>query len=136
MKTQINNIVKGNALTAGTNYDIRKEIADKVFAENPKTLTLSYNLDGEELRFELNRYSSLSGKTQWYFGDVTAEQACRFVSNEDARKRLQSGAYEANIILEASLMLAKLCIYRRRCGRWEQIGYQGREMENKNVTIL
>lgn len=136
MKTQINTIVKGDALTAGTNYDIRKAIADKVFAENLKTLTLSYNLDGEELRFELVRHSSLSGKTQWYFGDVTAEQACRFVSNEGAKKRLQSGAYEANIILEASLMLVKLCIYRRRCDRWEQIGYQGRAMENKNVTIL
>lgn len=136
MKTQINNIVKGNALTAGTNYDIRYEIADKVFAENPKTLTLNYNLDGEELRFELDRCSSLSGKTQWYIGDVTAEQACRFVEWEGAKQRLIDGRYRAHILIDSSMIVTLWIGKRRGDGSWKEVGYQGRAMENKNVTIL
>lgn len=136
MKTQINNIVKGNALTAGTKHEVRMAIAEKVFAENPDTLTMSYNLDGEEMNFTLNHRQSLSGKTQWYFGDMTVEQACRFVECEGAKKMLMNGKYEANVVIENDMTVV-LCIYKRRGdGSWKEVGYKGRAMINKNVTIL
>lgn len=136
MKTQINNIIRGNVFTAGTNREVRMAVADKVFSENPKTLTLSYNLDGEEMIFTLYHRKSLSGKTQWYFGDVTPEQACRFVEWEGAKQRLMNGKYEANVLIESDMTIA-LCIFKQRGdGSWREVGYKGRAMENKNVTIL
>lgn len=62
MKTQINQIVNGSQFNVGTSYDVREQIAMKVFAENPQELLVKFK--GEIV--SLKRKWSASGKTSWY----------------------------------------------------------------------
>lgn len=54
---------------AGTNAAIRKEVAYKVLSENPTCL----NIESRGKQFNLERKSTLSGKTCWYEASITAD---------------------------------------------------------------
>jgi hypothetical protein len=71
MKTQINNLVKGDHRLAisGTNSKLRNSIAEKVIAENPKSITVE--LRGYTLILAANW--SKSGKSVSYFGSMPIE---------------------------------------------------------------
>lgn len=90
MKTQISNLINGTKLIrrdlshskytnagaatshigyAGTNSTLRKEIADKVIAENPNGMDIE--MFGK--KFHLDRSSSLSGKTVWFSTEINLE---------------------------------------------------------------
>ena len=71
MKTQINNLVKGNHRLGidGTNSEIRNEIAAKVISENPEKMTVLLN--GETV--ELTANWSASRKSVSYFGGISIE---------------------------------------------------------------
>lgn len=146
MKTQIKELINGAAwvkrdLTAakyagapkstsagdyaGTNYQKRLEIADKVFAENGEFMEIE--ILGQ--RLTLKRGQSCSGKTKWYSCDLTAEQvgaiSPRTFSYESA----------ANFVLNGDCT-ALINYYTRRSPRaqWKHRGWQwiGEEF----ITIL
>lgn len=54
---------------AGTNTAIRKEVANKVFAENSESI----NIDAKGKQFILKKCSTLSGKTNWYETKITGD---------------------------------------------------------------
>lgn len=64
MKTQINTLQKGNHIKgiAGTNHEIRYEVAQKVKNENPTSMTIRFC--GHEITLDYKESSS--GKSFWY----------------------------------------------------------------------
>lgn len=54
---------------AGTNYDERMEVAEKVISENPDSMVVS--ILGKT--FELEKEQSLSGKTVWYRSEISLD---------------------------------------------------------------
>lgn len=70
MKTQINTLVNGTTGIVGTDYATRKEVSEKVLAENGDTLRIE--IKGIEL--ELQRSCSCSGKSWQWSCDLTEEQ--------------------------------------------------------------
>lgn len=73
MKTQIKTLVHGTTHNitgvSGTTFEIRKEISEKVIAENPEKMTIELN--GQEI--ELTANWSLSGKSVNYHGEISVD---------------------------------------------------------------
>lgn len=80
MKTQINTLVSGTTGIVGTSSAIRKEISEKVLAENGDTLRVI--VKGVEL--ELQRSCSCSGKSWWWSAELTEEQHLAIVDGSMA----------------------------------------------------
>lgn len=71
MKTQINNLVKGNQFVSGTNHEVRMQVGQQVLAENGSSITITWM--GVEITMQY--FQSLSGKSWWYTGILSNEQA-------------------------------------------------------------
>lgn len=100
MKTQINNLINGqkNVIRnendekyinapmssshdeyAGTNYNTRREVARRVFEENPEYL----NVEVRGIKFNMPIGSSLSGKTRWFSCLITPEDYLRITGAKE-----------------------------------------------------
>jgi len=77
MKTQINNLVKGNHRLGidGTNSEIRNEIAAKVISENHEKMKVLLNNE----TVELTANWSASRKSVSYFGGISIELYRHFI---------------------------------------------------------
>lgn len=71
MKTQINNLVKGNQFVSGTNHEVRKQVGQQVLAENGSTLRVSWM--GVEISLQYSQ--SCSGKSWRYTGIILPKEA-------------------------------------------------------------
>jgi hypothetical protein len=69
MKTQINNLVKGNQFQAGTNSVERNVVASRVISENPKSMEVI--IRGHVVKLEA-KYS-LSRKSVQYIAEIATE---------------------------------------------------------------
>ena len=77
MKTQINNLVRGNQFRAGTNYSTRIDLVQKVSAENPEFLIVK--LRGKE--FTLKANWSVSRKSVSYSGEIDLDIYKSFIGD-------------------------------------------------------
>lgn len=71
MKTQINNLVKGNQFVPGTKHEVRMQVGQQVLTENGSTLRISWN--GVEILLQYSQ--SHSGKSWWYTGIILPKEA-------------------------------------------------------------
>ena len=85
---------------AGTNASIREEIANKVFAENPKLI----NICVRGKHFTLKKHSTLSGKTSWYETIITSDD---FLLLSDYNMLPYTAETEYTLKIEADM---KVCI--------------------------
>jgi hypothetical protein len=69
MKTQINNLVKGNQFQAGTNSVERNLVASKVISENPESMEITIR----GFKIKLIAHYSISRKSVQYIGDIAIE---------------------------------------------------------------
>lgn len=71
MKTQINNLVKGNQFVSGTNHEVRMQVGQQVRAENGSILIISWN----GVKIPLQYFQTESGKSWSYRGRILPEEA-------------------------------------------------------------
>lgn len=150
MKTQITNLINGSKSVridenhakyvnanrstshvgyAGTNFDERQEIAQKVIAENGDTLLIS--LFGKT--FQLNKHSSLSGKTIYFSCNISLEDF--MLISGYALQPFNKGEGEYTLMIEQDMKVQVSKSYRRNeNAAWKYRGYNyiGEEF----VTIL
>jgi hypothetical protein len=69
MKTQINNLVKGNQFQAGTNSVERNLVASKVISENPESMKIV--IRGHVIN--LDAKYSISGKSVQYIAEIPTQ---------------------------------------------------------------
>lgn len=116
MKTQINTLVHGSNNVAGTNSAIRKEIADKIIAENHDGMKVSLF---DELVFLKANWSN-SGKSVDYFGHVCLRNTIRRICDINGWDYAEQTIHDMQMRLAtASLhingdMTCELLIYHRR----------------------
>lgn len=82
-KTQINSLHRGHGRMgiAGSSYELRNEIAQRVKAENPETLRVEY----KGRQYDLHCCQSLSGKTFWYISEQLPTDIVREIMPTDTK---------------------------------------------------
>ena len=137
MKTQINNLINGqkNVIRdendekyinapmssshdeyAGTNYDTRREVASKVFEENPECL----NVEVRGIKFTMPRYSSLSGKTVWFSCPITSEDYLHITGAKELPYK-----HETSFTLEINMEMKVIIMKSTRHSERAQWKYRG-----------
>lgn len=130
MKTQIHDIKRGSQHISGTSYAIRYERAENVLAENGNTLEITY----KGVPVTLSRFTSCSGKTQWYEASLTYAQVHALFP--DDTKHNQSPELVDYLFIIHNDCTATITRYRRKSiqATWKQ-GYEYR-LDNEDIVIL
>lgn len=130
MKTQINDIKRGNQFVSGTAYRIRYERAKTILAENGDTLNITY----KGIAITLERYTWRGGKT-WVGGRELTPNQIRALFPDDMKylQEPQMVSYRINLNEDCT---AEIIRYRRRSmnGKWKE-GYHY-QLDNAHIVIL
>lgn len=130
MKTQINNIVRGNQFVAGTSYKVRAEIAKKVNEENPFTAKVAVN----NHVYDMVCSYSTTGKSYWYTTFLSPSQV-REILPDDIKVQDHPELVEVMFRINMD-MTCEYIILRRRTERsaWKQ--GMTIPVQESDVTIL
>ena len=130
MKTQINDIKRGNQYVSGTSYAIREERGKAIIAENGDTMNITYK--GVEI--ELKRNTSKSSKTTWYYTDLTNTQISALFPDDAMHN--QNPTLVSYLFVITDECHATITRYRRKSldATWKA-GYEYR-LNNNDIVIL
>lgn len=109
---------------AGTNRDIRAEIAHKVFAENGETMTILL----EGVKIEMKRYTTTTGKTSSYSAYIPEEIAKKYVTTYGNER-----SYEVLMNFDCTMTINKYVRKNERCN-WRHTMWQ--DIDESFVEIL
>jgi hypothetical protein len=125
MKTQINDIKRGNQFVSGTSYRIRYERAKTVLSENGDTLKLTYN--GVEITLELYKW--------WYGGVNLTDEQIKALFPDDTKYNHEPELVSYYFCLSSDCT-ATITRYRRKSiqATWKP-GYEYR-LDNNDIVIL
>jgi hypothetical protein len=116
MKTQINNLVRGNQFVSGTSYKVRAEVAKKVNEENPLTMKVKVRNHA----YDMMCYYCSSGKSYIYETTLSPEQVKDILPN-DIKALDHPDLVEVLFIIHGD-MTCEYQTFRRRTERsaWKQ----------------
>lgn len=151
MKTQIKNLINGSKNVirdekcekyanapkatshigyAGTNREVRAEMAAKVFAENGEKMNVIVN--GESL--ELTRGSSTTGNTVWYSCEISEDQFKNICNYAVKDKPIFKGEGKFSFTMRGDCTCVANSFTRKTTGsKWEGRGFH--EIGEEFVTI-
>lgn len=150
MKTQISNLINGSKSVkrdlsnakyinapgstsfgdfAGTNSEIRKSIAEQVFAENGSSISIEI----AGLNLILSKHTSTTGKTSFYEVEITEAQFMQISGYAAKPFNKHEGSFSLKIYGDMTVVLSKFARRNSNC-QWKMRGYDyiGEEF----VTIL
>lgn len=132
-KTQINSLQRGHGRLgiAGTNYETRFEISERVHRENPEEINLLYkgNL------YTLHIGYSVSGKTFWYTSEQLPTERVREIVPFDRKAIEHPELVSINMRLNMDMTIEFTTSRRTRVTRQWKPG-QTIEIAERDITIL
>lgn len=139
MKTQISSLINGQRYVrrdlnnpkyincpkatshcgyAGTNHNLRNEIAAKVIEENPNGMDIK--LFGKQ--FHLSKYSSLSGKTVSFTTDISLDDFILISGYPESPFEKKEAKFQLEINNNMEVLLNKFCRASEK-SQWRHRGY-------------
>ena len=133
MKTQINTLQRGhgNKGIIGTSFEIRREVAQAVKAENPNTMRVVVN----GIEMELTYAESTTGKSFWYESKALPVDIVKLIVPGDAKAINHPELVSYHFRINGDMTCEYVCS--RRCSeqaRWKP--GQLIEVAEANVTII